>query len=312
VKLLRTGLAQAVLGVVLAAATYAAAGFPERPIKFILGFGAGGPTDIAARLLADKLSNDLGQNVVVEYKIGASGNLATEAVVAADADGYTYLGGANPVAVNESLFPDLPVKFGKDLVAVAAIGATANVLVVRPALNVHSLADFVQYARAKSGGVSYATVGTGSTSHLAGVAFDMRAGTKMVPVAYHSGGDAWFAVIPSVLGAVKDGSLVALATTGPQRSSWLPDIPTVSEAGYPGYDIRLWIGLFARKGVPEEPLRVIERAIARAMASSDTQAALEKQGITPSSMSRDEFTAFVGQEIARAKSLVATFKTDTH
>lgn len=322
-RLLRASLAAAALVLLVATTVGAQAGFPEKPIKFVLGFGAGGPTDIVARTLAEKLSSDLGQSVIVENKAGASGNLATEAVAAADADGYTYLIGANPLAVNEALFPDLPVRFGKDLVAVAAIGATANVLVVRPALNVHTLAEFVQYARLKPGGVTYATVGIGSTSHLAGVAFDLRAGIKMVPVAYHGGGDAlkdllggnvdaWFATIPSVLGAVKDGSLVALATTGPERSSWLPDVPTVAEFGYPGYDIRLWVGLFARKGVPEEPLRAIERAVGRVMASNDTQASLERQGIAPLSMTRDQFTRFVNQEIERAKTLVATFKTDQH
>jgi len=318
------GFAASAFAFVLASAICVAAGtFPEKPIKFILGFGTGGPTDIVARTLAEKLSSDLGQNVVVENKTGASGNIATETVAAAEADGYTYLIGANPLAVNESLFPDLTVRFGKDLVAVAAIGTTANVLVVRPALKVHTLAGFVQYARAKPGGVSYATVGIGSSSHLAGVAFDLRAGTRMVPVAYHGGGDAlkdllggnvdaWFATIPSVLGALKDGSPIALATTGPERSSWLPDVPTVAESGYPGYDVRLWVGMFARKGVPDESMRVIEQAIGRAMVSNDMRTALKRQGIAPSSMSRDEFTAFVNREIERAKTLVAKFKTDEH
>lgn len=322
-RLLRAGLSAAAFALLLASTIGALAGFPERPIKFILGFGTGGPTDIVARTVAEKLTGDFGQNVIVENKAGASGNLATEAVAAADADGYTYLIGANPLAVNEALFPDLAVRFGKDLVAVAAIGATANVLVVRPALNLRTLAEFVRYARTKAGGVSYATVGIGSSSHLAGVAFDLRAGTKMVPVAYHGGGDAlkdllggnvdaWFATIPSVLGAVKDGSLIALATTGPNRSSWLPEVPTVAESGYPGYDVRLWVGLFARNGVPAEPMRAIEQAVRRAMASNDMRAALERQGIAPLSLSREEFTAFVNQEIERAKTLVATFKTDRH
>jgi tripartite-type tricarboxylate transporter receptor subunit TctC len=231
--------------VVLATATFAAGAFPEKPIKFILGFGTGGPTDVIARTLADKLSKDLGQNVIVENETGASGNIATQSVATAEADGYTYLIGANPLAVNESLFPDFPVRFGKDIVAVAAIGDTANVLVVRPSLNVHSFAEFVQRARAKPDGISYATIGIGSSSHLAGVAFDLRAGTKMLPVSYHGGGDAlkdllggtvdaWFATLPSVLGAVRDGSLVALAATGPERSSWLPNVPTIAESGFPG------------------------------------------------------------------------------
>ena len=323
-KKLSLGLVAPALALVLVSATYAlGAAFPEKPIKFILGFSAGGLTDIVARKLAEKLGHDLGHNVIVENLSGASGNIATKAVATADADGYTYLIGANPLAVNEALFPDFPVRFGKDLVAVAAIGATANVLVVQPALNIHTLAEFAQRAHEKPDAVSYATSGTGSASQLAGLAFDRRAGTKMLAVAYRGGSDAlkdllggsvdaWFATIPPVLGAVRDGSLVALATTGPQRSPWLPDVPTLAESGFPGYDIRLWVGMFARSGVPAEPMRVMEQAIARAMAADDTRAALEGQGITPSSMSRDEFTAFVDQEIARARALVGTVKADTH
>lgn len=293
--------------------------FPNKPIKFILGFGAGGPTDVIARTLADQLSSDLGQRVIVENKTGASGNLATQAVASADADGYTYLIGANPLAVNHSLFPDFGVKFGRDLVAVAAIGANGNVLVVRPGLNVHTLAEFVARARSKPNAVSYATVGIGSSSHLAGVAFDQRAGTTMLPVAYRGGGealkdllagqvDAWFAPVPSVLGAVKAGQLVALATTGTERAASLPAVPTMAESGFKGFDIRLWVGVFARKGVPADAMGAIERAIARAMASKNMQTILERQGITPLAMSRDEFTEFVNAEINRWKTVVAAFK----
>ena len=299
--------------------TVARAGdFPDKPIRFILGFGVGGPTDIVAHTLADQLTKELGQNVVVENKPGASGNIATQTVAGADPDGYTFLIGANPLAVNESLFPDLPVKFGRDLIAVAPIGATANVLVVQPSLNLHNLTDLTQRARSKPDAISYATIGVGSSSHLAGVAFDLQAGTKMLAVEYHGGGDAlkdllggqvdaWFAAIPSVLGAIQSGQLVALATTGPQRVSWLPDTPTMAESGFPGFDIRLWVGVFARSGVPVERIRVIEQAIVRAMASKDMQDTLERQGITPLSMSGTDFGAFVTREIERWKPVVATF-----
>ena len=238
------------LALPLVAATWTnavAGGFPDRPIKFILGFGTGGPTDIIARTLADRLSSELGQRVVVENKTGASGNLATQAAASADADGYTFLVAALPLAVNQSLFPDFPVKFGKDIVAVAPIGANGNVLVVRQSLNVDTLAKFVVRARVKPNAVSYATVGIGSSSHLAGVAFDQRAGTTMLPVSYRGGGealkdllagqvDAWFAPIPSVLGSVQAGQVVALATTGTERSALLPTVPTMAESGFPGFE----------------------------------------------------------------------------
>lgn len=292
------------------------ADFPDRPIRFVLGFGTGGPTDVIARTLADQLTKDLGQRVIVENKVGASGNIATQAVANADADGYTYLIGATPLAVNHSLFPDFPIEFGKDLMAIAPIGANANVLVVRPSLNVRTLADFIQRAKSQPNGVSYATVGVGSSSHLAGVALDLRANTTMLPVSYRGGGealkdllggrvDAWFAPIPSVLGAVQGGDLVALATTGPERDAQLSDVPTMSEAGFPGFDIRLWVGVFARTGLPADALGVIERAIARAMASKEMRDTLQVQGITPLMMSPRQFNAFVSDEIRRWKAIVA-------
>jgi tripartite-type tricarboxylate transporter receptor subunit TctC len=312
----------AVVALAISATSWANAfetAFPHKPIKFVLGFGVGGPTDVIARTLADQISNELGQRIIVENKIGASGNIATQFVASADADGYTYLIGATPLAVNHSLFPDFPVRFGKDLIAIAPIGANANVLVVRPSLNVHTVADFVQRARSQPNAVSYATVGIGSSSHLAGVAFDLRAGTTMLPIGYRGGGealkdllsgrvDAWFAPVPSVLGSVQAGQLLALGTTGPQRVTQLPAVPTMSESGFPDFDIRLWVGVFARAGVPVDAMRVIEQAIARAMASKDTQAALEIQGIAPLPMSRAEFSAFVSKEIERWNPVVAAFK----
>src|SRR5262245_36140864 len=293
--------------------------FPDRPIRLVLGFGTGGPTDFIARTLADQLYRDLGQRVLVENKVGASGNLATQAVASADADGYTYLIGATPFAVNHSLFPDFPVEFGKDLVAIAPIGANGNVLVVRPSLSVRTLADFIQRAKAQPNGVSYATVGVGSSSHLAGVAFDLRAGTTMLPVGYRGGGealkdllggrvDAWFAPVPSVLGALQGGDLIALATTGPDRDAQLPGVPTLSESGFPGFDIRLWVGVFARRGVPADVAGVVEQAIARAMTSKEMQGALQVQGITPLVMSPRQFNAFVSDEIRRWRAVVATIK----
>jgi tripartite-type tricarboxylate transporter receptor subunit TctC len=293
--------------------------FPNRPIRFILGFGTGGPTDIIARTLADQLAKDLGQRVIVENRTGASGNIATQAVASADADGYRYLIGASPIAVNESLFPDLPVKFGKDIVAISPIGASANVLVVRPGLHIKSLAEFAARALSQADAVSYATVGVGSSSHLAGVAFDLSAGTKMLPVSYRGGGealkdllggqvDAWFAPVASVLGAVQAGQLVALATTGRQRVPSLPNAPTFAESGYSDFDVRLWVGVFARPDIPVAALGKVEQAVARAMASQEMQKALESQGITPLTMSRAEFNTFVKQEIERWKVVVAALR----
>ena len=284
---------------------------PERAIKFVVGFGAGGPTDIVARALADRLSAQLGKTIVVENRPGASGNIASQSVAAAEADGgLTLLIGASPLAVNHTLYPDFPVRFGRDLVAVSALGATTNVLVVRPSLNVHDMAGFIDLLRKRPGAISYAALGRGSSSDLAGAAFDAFAGTKMVAVNYRGGGeaakdllgghvDAWFAPIPSVLDSIQSGQLVAIATTGPARVRWLPNVPTVAESGFPDFDVRLWIGVFAPANVTDGTLTTLEQAIARVMAASEMQATLDAQGISPFSMSRADFAGYVQREIVR-------------
>jgi tripartite-type tricarboxylate transporter receptor subunit TctC len=293
--------------------------YPERPIKFVVGFGAGGPTDILARVLASQLSEALGNKVVVENKPGVSGNIATQAVATAAPDGYTFLIGASPIAINQTLFPDFPVKFGKDLVAIAPLGTTENVLVVHPSLGVHDMDGFIRLVRQRPGIITYATLGTGSFSHLAGTAFDLRAGTKMLPVAYRGGGEAAkdllsgqvqarFASIPAVLEYIRAGQVVAIASTGPSRTSWLPNVPTIAESGFPGFDVRLWIGVFGPAGIDEERIWRVEKAIAEAMASSAVQRILDSQGIAPFSMSRTNFNRFVSNEIERWKSVVEAQK----
>jgi tripartite-type tricarboxylate transporter receptor subunit TctC len=293
--------------------------FPDRPIKLIVGFGAGGPTDIVARVLAEQLSENLGTSVVVENRTGASGNIATQAVASAAKDGYTFLIGASPLAVNHSLFPDFPVRFGRDIVGVAPIGASASILVVHPGLNVRSVGDFVKLGREKPGFITYATLGKGSSSHLSGVAFDQIAGTKMVPTSYRGGGEAakdligghihaWFAPVSSVLDAVRTGKLVAIATTGPQRVKALQDVPTFVESGFPSFDVRLWVGVFAPSEIPADRMTRVERAIAAAMAKPTMQKTFDSQEITPLTMDRPAFDAFVEQEIRRWRSVVSAME----
>lgn len=299
----------------------AAQNFPDRPIRFITGFGSGGPTDIVARTLADRLSETTPFKVIVDARPGASGNIATQAVAAAAPDGYTLLVAASPLAVNESLFRDLTVRYGRDLVAVAPIGATANVLVVNPASGIRTLADFTAAARARPGWVNYATLGTGSSSHLAGAAFDLGTGTRMVPVPYRAGADAlrdvlagsvqaWFATIPSVLEAIRSGTLTGLATTGPERSAWLADLPTIAEAAIPGYDVRLWLGLFAPAQVPAERLGALEQAVRRTLDTPEMRRILDVQGVAPLALDRPGFAAFVGAEVVRWKAVVSALNIE--
>ncbi len=296
--------------------TFARAGsYPEKPIRFIVGFGQGGPTDVVARVLAEEVGEAIGKRVFVENRPGASGNIATQAAITGGADGYTFLIGASPLAVNHSLFPDFPIKFGTDVVAVAPIGATANVLVVHPSLKMSAISEFKALAASQAGFVNYVTLGKGSSSHLAGVEFDRQAGTEMIPVPYRGNGEAvqdivgghvkaWFATIPSVVELVRGGQLSALAVTGPSRVSSLPNVPTLAESGFPGFDVRLWIGLFAPAGIPADHMAVFDAALEKAMAAPELQRALEAQGIDPIKMTRADFTGFVNSEIERWSKVV--------
>ena len=293
--------------------------YPDHAIRFVVGFGQGGPTDVVARVLADELSGILGQGVYVNNTPGASGNIATQTVAHAPADGYTFLIGASPLAVNHWLFPDFPIRFGRDIEAVAPIGATTNALVVHPDLKIRTLGEFIDRVREKHGALTYATLGPGSSSHLAGLAFELAAGSKMTPVPYKGSAealvdllgqhvDAWFATIPSVLPQIRAGQLTALATTGPERTIWLKDTPTIAESGFQKFDVRLWVGVFAPAGVPAERVARVEQAIQRAIASERMRQTLELQGISPLDSGRAAFSQFVSDEIARWKDVVEAMK----
>ncbi|MDC7789710.1 tripartite tricarboxylate transporter substrate binding protein [Rhodoplanes sp. TEM] len=286
----------------------------------MVGFGQGGPTDIVARILADQLSGLLGTSVFVENRPGASGNIATQAVARAPADGHTLMIGALPFAVNHWLFPDFGVRFGTDIVALAPIGATPNLLVVPPSLGVRSVAAFRELALSRPDAVTYATLGRGSSSHLAGVVFDQKAGTALLPVAFTNNNEAtqnligghvmaWFAPLTSVLELVRSGRLVALGVTAPERVAALPEVPTLAESGLPGFDVRVWVGLFAAAGIPAERMAVLERALDQARAAAAVQAALDAQGIAPLGVAgRAGFHDFVVAEIGRWQPVVAALR----
>ena len=284
--------------------------YPQEPIRLVIGFGQGGPTDVAARVVADKLTEELGQQVFVENRPGASGNIATQTVAEAPADGYSYLIGALPLAVNHSRFPEFPVKFGRDIMAIAAIGATNNVLVVHPDVEADTVEEFGALARSEPDTLSCGTFGKGSSSHLGMAEFETRANVDLLEVPYKSNSDTvndilgghiscWFAPVPSVAALVEAGKLRALAATGPERVDALPEVPTFAELGYNGFDVRLWTGLFGRADVPADRLDVIEQASARVLATDEMKAALIKQGLVPMEMDRTGFTDFVNAEIER-------------
>jgi tripartite-type tricarboxylate transporter receptor subunit TctC len=291
-------------------AALAQAPYPNRPIRLVVGFAAGGPTDIIARVVGAKLGEILGQQVYVENRAGASGNIATETVARAGSDGHTLLMSTLGNAVNESLFKNLRYRFGEDLVPVAPIAETANVLVVHPSLDVKTVPDLIALAKSRPGEVFYATAGKGTATHLAGELFNMMAGIKLTPVHYKGGGETlkdlvsgqvkvMFSTIPPVLGFIKGGSLRGIATTGGKRDNALPDLPTIAETGLAGFEVRLWFGLLAPAGTPRDIIDRLSAASKQTLDAPDVKAALTAQGYAALAGTPDEFGAFFKSEIAK-------------
>jgi tripartite-type tricarboxylate transporter receptor subunit TctC len=292
--------------------------YPSRPIRLIVGFAAGGPTDVLARIIGGKMSDLLGQQVVVENRTGASGNIATQYVVRAPSDGYTILMGANSNAVNESLFRNLGFNFAKDLVPVAPLAEAPTVLVVNPSLEVKSVSDLIQLAKAKPGEIMYATAGKGTTTHLAGELFNIMADVKLTPVPYKGSGETtrdllsgqikvMFSPVPPVKALIEEGKLRGIASTGPRRSAVVPNLPTVAEEGLKDFDMRMWFGLMAPAGTPEDVVDKLSRVAGEAVRSESVKEALAKQGYDPLGGTRQEFGAFIKDEIEKWGKVVATF-----
>jgi tripartite-type tricarboxylate transporter receptor subunit TctC len=295
------------LTVVASGAALAQSDYPNRPIRILVGFAAGGPSDIIARIVGAKTAEILGQQVIVENKTGAGGLIASEAAANSDPDGYTLLNTALSVAVNETLSKTIQIEFGKHLVAVAPQAETANILVVHPSLGVKNMAEFTALAKSKPGEILYATAGRGTGTHLTAELFNMMAGTKLMPVHYRGGGatvkdlvsgqvKVMFSSIAPVQGLVKEGKLIGLATTGPKRDPAFPELPTIAESGLPGFDVRLWIGLTAPAGTPQAIIKRLEAANNKALGSPDIQKALATQGFSPFIGTSEQFDAFYRSE----------------
>jgi tripartite-type tricarboxylate transporter receptor subunit TctC len=283
-------------------AGWAQSSFPNRPITFVVGFAAGGPSDIISRVIGAKLGEYLGQQVVIENKTGAGGTIATDHVARSEPDGYTLLNTTTANASNETLSKTLQARWGKDLVGVAALADTANVLVVHPSLGVKTMAEFVALAKQKPGELFYATAGVGSATHLTSELFNLQAGTKIMPVHYRGGSAAakdllsgqvkiMFSSIAPVIQLIKDGKLIGLSTTGLKRDPALPDLPTVAES-LPGFETRLWIGMSVRAGTPQPIIDKLAAAAAKAVRDPGVKETLAKQGFEPLVMTPAEFDAF--------------------
>jgi tripartite-type tricarboxylate transporter receptor subunit TctC len=295
-------------GVALAALSRGAGAqsYPVRQVRLISGFPAGGPNDIIARLLAQWLSERLGQPFVVENRTGAGNNIATEAVVRAAPDGYTLLMVSTPNAINATLYEKLSFNFIRDIAPVAAIIEVPNLMVVNPAVPARTVPEFIAYAKANPGKLTMASPGNGTSGHISGELFRMMTGIDMVHVPYRGGAPAvtdliggqvqvLFSPMPSLIAYVRAGTLRALAVTAATRAPVLADIPTVSEF-VPGYEASTWFGVGAPKGTPAGIIERLNSAINAGLADPKTRERLADEGGTMLPGSPAEFARLIAAE----------------
>jgi len=292
--MMREALTPACLAVGLLAASMSAAqaatAYPERPIRLLVPFAPGGGADTLARIVTPKLHQMLGQPWVVDNRGGAGGNLAAEIVAHASPDGYTVFEGFSTVlTVNPSLYK-LSFSMEKDLQPVTMLATAQYILVLHPSVPANSLKELIALAKRKPGSLNYATAGVGSPLHLAGELFKKRAGIDMVPIAYKGGGPAAAAVlageaqlifgsVASSLPQVKAGKLKAIATTGLSRAKVAPDLPTIAELGFPGFDVSSWYAFLLPRGAPAAIVKQLHDAAAKALDMNDVQQAMARQGL---------------------------------
>jgi tripartite-type tricarboxylate transporter receptor subunit TctC len=280
--------------------------YPTRPVRLIIGYAPGASADTTARLMAQWLSERLGQPVVVESRPGGGTNIATEAVVRATPDGYTLLMVGTAQAINATLYDKLNFHFIRDITPVAGIIRTALVVVVHPSFPAKTVPEFIAYARASPGKISMASAGIGSGPHVAGELFKMMAGVNMVHVPYRGGGPAltdllggqvqvYFPTTVSSIGYIRAGRLRALAVTTATRSDALPDIPTVGEF-LPGYEASFWYGIGVPKNTPAEIVDKLNEAINAGLADPTIKARLADLGGLPMPMSPAEFGKLIADE----------------
>ena len=289
--------------------------YPNKPIKFVVGFAPGGATDVVGRLMAKKIGDALGQPIIIENRAGGSSNIGAEAVVRAAPDGYTFYVCAITSAINVSLFPKLPFDFAKDFEPVALFANVPNILVVHPSVPAKTVKELIDYARAQPGKLSYASSGAGTSIHLSGELFKMLAKVDMVHIPYKGSAPAMtdmiggqvqvmFDNMPSALPHVKGGKLRALAVTSAQRSPSAPDIPTMGEAGVAGFDVQSWFGLVAPKGTPKDIIARLNAEAVKALASADIKERFMDLGAVPGPMSPEAFGEYIRSEIIRWSEVV--------
>ncbi len=292
----------------LAGAAVAQTGFPNHAVTLTVGFAAGGGTDTAARIVAKKLSENIGQPVVVENKAGAGGNIAAQHVATATPDGYLiHLTSVGPMAVAPAMTKNLPYDPGRDIAPITMGVVFPNVIVVHPSVNVKTLAEYVALAKSKPGELNYASSGIGGAGHLTGELFKQRAGIDIVHVPYKGGGPAMadllggrvtmYPSVPSTAAPhIEAGKLIALATTGSKRSANMPNVPTVAESGYPGFEATNWYAFVASSKVPKAILDYWNRELVKVLKDPGVNADLAKHGLEPMPSTREELASYIERE----------------
>lgn len=282
--------------------------YPDRAVRIVVPFAAGGATDLFGRLVASELTGILKQQFIVENKPGGGGNIGSNQVAKSAADGYTLLfGAAGNIAINPALFSNMPYIPSKDLAPVALMGSSMNVLVVPSSLPVKSVQELIALEKAKPGELNYGSSGNGGTTHLSGELFNSTANTRIVHVPYQGSGPAMidllaarvqmmFDNLPSSLPHIQRGDLRALGVTGASRSALLPDVPTIAESGLPGFEATTWFGLFAPAGTPPAVIEKINAAVNQAMAKPEIIERLRKLGTDVATGTPDSFAELVKRD----------------
>jgi tripartite-type tricarboxylate transporter receptor subunit TctC len=284
--------------------------YPARPVRLIVPFGAGGPADVYARVIAQHLSEQLKQAFVVEDRPGAGSIIGTDAVAKSAPDGYTLLVMSNTHTTNESLVASKPFQLMRDFVPVAPINYSDLIMVVHPSVPAKDLKEFIALAKAKPGTLNYASSGVGTPYHMAGELFKAMAGVAIVHVPYKGSSGArtdvlggqvqmMFDAITTMAPNVRAGKLKALGTTGKVRSPVLPEVPTVAEAGVPGYEATIWLGIVAPAGTPKAVVERLNAEIRKIVNTPEVKEAWARQGASPLSMSTEEFGQYLRDDIAK-------------
>ena len=291
--------------------------YPARPVRVVTGFPTGAGVDIMTRLVTPKLTEALGQQFIVDNRAGAAGNIAAEIVSKTPPDGYTLLSASAPIAMSQALYKNLNYDLERDFAPIGLMASAPFILVVHPSLPVRSLREFIAFAKLRPGQLLYASSGIGSTPHLSMEMLKSQAGINLVHVPYKgtpqaiidilSGQvQAMFSNTLSVLPQVKAGRLRALAISSAKRSGAAPELPTVAESGFPGYESGTWFGLFAPIGTSREIVTRLNAEIARIIVIADMRTKILEQGADPATGTPEQFRAFVKSEVAKWAKVVRT------